>query len=115
MLKKILISISLFLFNINYVFAAGDTQPADQIAGSNTKLQVFGTGYSGKIYEGVHGIWDHNKGVIWGTLFYLSIAMIITVMMSGVFNYQENIMKSVLKVLVTLAALGVVVFWAGGL
>lgn len=48
---------------------------------------------------------------ITSTAWILAVAMIITVMATGVFSHHENIMKSVLKILVTLLAVGILMYW----
>lgn len=51
------------------------------------------------------------KSALLGSAWVLAIAMIITVMAAGVFNHNESIMKSVLKVLVTLVGLAILIYW----
>ena len=93
-----------------FSFAEKNTSTGEN-AGTLSPANVFGD-EKGKILYGV--INSFNKDQMLATLWVLSVAMIITVMAVGVFSHHEHIMKSVLKVLVTLMGLGILVYWGLG-
>lgn len=100
--------INILLFYLFYSITAR----ADDAVGSDMPLDKPSSTFGG----GLGLIWDkitHTSIIsqITNTAWILAVAMIITVMATGVFNYHENIMKSVLKVLVTLMAVGILIYW----
>lgn len=70
---------------------------------------LYSSGGSGKIFTEV------QAGVIAlkPTAYWLSAAMIITLVATGIFSHHENVFKNVLKALVALFGLAVVFYWVG--
>mgnify|MGYP003418559066 FL=1 len=80
--------------------------------GSDFKLDKPGSilgGKTGLIWSAISG--STIKAQIVGTAWLLAIAMIITVMATGIFSHHDNLMKSALKILVTLMGVGILIYW----
>lgn len=100
--------ISLLLLNL---LAYVNISYADSFFGSDLVIDkpgnTFGSG-GGVIMNSISSTYLER---ILGTAWIFAVAMIITVMATGVFSHHENIMKSALKVLVTLGGIGILIYW----
>lgn len=77
---------------------AGKLDPNNALYSSGGSGQIFGV-----VAKGV----DSLKG----TAYWLSAAMILTLVATGIFSHHENVFKNVLKALVSLFGLAVIFWW----